>query len=251
MVAQSIPRPAEAGFRRYSAVINQALQWIVLAYQAVAVVFFLIALFLGVRWLQQPFLGAFYEHTMVFNGTGPDAGNPAWALYDQVHVGDQLIAIDGIPVRSSAEVREILRGRFGGEQVTATVRMQNGDLRNFEITLYAFPDQSRTLYFIVPSILGAIFLMVSLWIFGLRRNEPAGRAFSLFTSSLGLVTGLYFNLITTHEFTILWTLACTMTGGGCLPHRTARRHTPSLPALGWDCSRVIAWPVRTAHPVQL
>ena len=31
-------------------------------------------------------------------------------------------------------------------------------------------------------------------------NEPAGRAFSLFTSSLTILTGAYFNLITTHEF---------------------------------------------------
>jgi signal transduction histidine kinase len=216
MVAQSIPHPAEVGFRRYNAVINQALQWIVLVYQAVAVVVFLAALFIANRWFQQPFLGAFYEHTMVFNGTGPSQPDPAWALVENVRVGDQLVAIDGVRVTSSSDVRDILRGRFPGEQVNVTVRLQNGDLRNHVLTLYAFPEASRTLYFIVPSILGAVFLAVSLWIFGLRRNEPAGRAFSLFTSSLAIVTGTYFNLITTHEFTYLWTLACVLTGGGLI-----------------------------------
>ncbi|NOH04625.1 MAG: hypothetical protein HND47_22990 [Chloroflexi bacterium] len=78
------------GFQRYGVLINQVLQWIVFAYQAVAVIVFLLALFFANRWIQQPFLGAFYEHTMVFNGTGPGEADPAWFLYEQVKVGDQL-----------------------------------------------------------------------------------------------------------------------------------------------------------------
>jgi hypothetical protein len=79
-----------------------------------------------------------------------------------------------------------------------------------------FPESSRLVYFIVPSILGAIFLFVSMWIFGFRRSEPAGRAFSLFTSSLAIITGTYFNLITTHEFTVMWTFACGLAGGALI-----------------------------------
>jgi signal transduction histidine kinase len=216
MMEQSIQRTVQLGFQRYSLLISQVLQWIVFAYQAVAVVIFLAGLFLGNRWFQQPFIGAFYEHTMVFNGTGPDQADPAWALYQEVKVGDQLTAINGMPVRSSAEVRDVLGERFPGEEITATVLVQGGGERTFEITLHSFPSSSRTLYFMVPSILGAIFLAASLWIFGLRRNEPAGRAFSLFTTSLAIITGAYFNLITTHEFTILWTLACGLVGGSLI-----------------------------------
>ncbi len=217
MLAQkSIQRTVQLGFQRYAALISQILQWIVFIYQAVAVVVFLAGLFLANRWFQQPFLGAFYEHTMVFNGTGPAAADPAWALYQQVQVGDQLIAINDMPVRSSAETRQVLWARFPGEQIAATVLLQGGGQRTFEITLYPFPSSSRMVYFIVPSILGALFLAASLWIFGLRRNEPAGRAFSLFTSSLAIITGTYFNLITTHEFTMLWTLACGLVGGALI-----------------------------------
>ncbi|MBK8428733.1 MAG: hypothetical protein IPL27_23530 [Lewinellaceae bacterium] len=64
--------------------------------------------------------------------------------------------------------------------------------------------------------MSAVFLAVSLWIFGFRRNEAAGRAFSLFTSSLAIVTGAYFNLITTHEFTIAWTFATAIAGGALI-----------------------------------
>ena len=55
--------------------------------------------------------------------------------------------------------------------------------------------------------------LVSLWIFGLRRTEPAGRAFSIFTSSLAIVIGTLFNLYTSHHFTYLWTLAAGISGG--------------------------------------
>ena len=37
---------------------------------------------------------------------------PAWALFDQVVVGDQLIAINGIPVKSAEEIHTILQGSF-------------------------------------------------------------------------------------------------------------------------------------------
>ncbi len=216
MMVQGMQRGVQVGFRRYGFLISQILQWIVFAYQAMAVVLFLLALYLGNRWFQQPFLGAFYEHTLVFNGTGPEQPDPAWALYDQVRVGDQLIAVNETPVINSIEIRQILQERFPGETVTVTVRAEDGNTRKLDIVLYAFPESSQRTYFVIPSILGGIFLLVSLWIFGFRRTEPAGRAFSLFTSSLAIVTGVYFNLITTHEFTYMWTLACGIAGGALI-----------------------------------
>ncbi len=216
MVAQSMQRNEPLGFQRYGVLINQILQWAVFVYQAAAVIIFLIGLFLANRWFQQPFIGAFYEHTLVFNGTGPDESDPAWALYKEVKVGDQLIAINGMPVHSALEIREILSGRVPGENITATVLKTSGEEPTFDVTLYSFPESSRTVYFIVPSILSMIFLGVSLWIFGFRRNESAGRAFSLFTSSLAIVTGAYFNLITTHEFTLAWTFAIAIAGGAII-----------------------------------
>ena len=216
MTAQSIQPVAQFGFQRKTSLISQVLQWVVFAYQVIAVLIFLGGLFLANRWLQQPFIGAFYEHTLVFNGSGPDQADSAWVLYRKVEVGDQLIAVNNMPVRSSADVTDILQGRFPGEEITVTVLSKSGEERTFEITLYSFPINSRTVYFIVPAILSAIFLVVSMWVFGFRRNEPAGRAYSLFASSLAILTGAYFNLITTHEFTVMWTLACGLTGGALI-----------------------------------
>lgn len=197
----------------YSSLINQVLKWTVFAYQAMAIALFVSSIFLALRWMQRPFLGAFYEHTMVFNGTKPSTPSPEWALSGQVVLGDQLMAINGSPVRSDGDVRNALASFFPGETVTLTIRSEDGQQRNLDIVLHPFPASTRFSQFILPSILSFVFLIISMWIFGLRRNEPAGRAFSLFTSSLAIVTGTYFNLATTHEFTTLWTLGCTITGG--------------------------------------
>lgn len=203
----------QAAFQRYQGLVSGTLQGMVLVYQVLAIVFFMVGLFLANRWFQQPFLGAFYEHTLVFNGTGPSESTPAWALFEQVAVGDQLIAIDRAAVGSAEEVRNILKNRFPGEQVELTVRSKTLEERNIPVTLYNFPTSSRNVYFVIPSILSIVFLVASLWIFGLRRTEPAGRAFSLFTTSLAIITGSYFDLVTTHRFTIPWTAAAAIAGG--------------------------------------
>jgi signal transduction histidine kinase len=207
----------QPSFQRYKTLVNQSLQWIVFAYQAITVILFILGLYWANNWLQQPFLGALYEHTLVFNGTGPAHNTmPAWKLFDQVEIGDQLIAIDGESVKSAGEIHSILQGHFPGEQVDVTVHPESGPDRVLPITLYSFPSSSRTVYFVIPTILSVVFLAASLWIFGLRRNEPAGRAFSLFTTSLAIVTGTYFNLVTTHQFTVIWTTAATISAGALI-----------------------------------
>jgi|JFJP01.1.fsa_nt_gi signal transduction histidine kinase len=213
MIAKSMQNNMQLSFQRYKTLVNQTLQWGVFIYQAIAIVLFFLGLFLASRWLSLPFLGALYEHTLVFNGTGPSEAVPAWALFEQVSVGDQLISINGISVKSSKDIRAILQDRFAGEDVEVTVLSVSGEKRVLMVTLQNFPSESRTVYFVIPTILSVVFLAASLWIFGLRRNEPAGRAFSLFTSSLAIITGTYFDLITTHQFTVIWTAAAAISAG--------------------------------------
>jgi signal transduction histidine kinase len=213
MLAQNV-HETELRFQRSSDLLSRVLQWVVFGYQALAAAVFVLGIFYASRWLQLPFLGAFYEHTMVFTETYSETEAEAWALAQEVKSGDQLIAINDVPVKSYADVRSILSTRFAGESVTVSVLTAEGNLLNFDVRLYAFPDSSRTIYFYFPSILSLLFLVVSFWIFGFRRTEAAGRAFSLFASSLAIVMGAFFNISTTHEFTYIWTLALGLAGGG-------------------------------------
>ena len=177
MTAQSMQRTMQSAFHQYRGVIANILQWIVVLYQMTAAVVFMLGLFFAISWIQQPFLGAFYEHTLVFNGTGSSASSPEWALYHQVSVGEQMVAINGTKVQSAADIHSILSGHFPGEDVAVTVRSQSGEDRVINVTLQQFSASSQTTYFVIPSILCLIILVASLWIFGLRRNEPAGALF--------------------------------------------------------------------------
>ncbi len=215
MTAQSLPRTNVQNLFRSSSSLSQVLQWIVFIYQITALVLVILSIYWAIGWTKEPFIGVFYEHTLVFNDSGPD--DPAWAFNDKVVSKDQLIAVNGIPVQSHADVRNVLVGNFvPGDTLPVTVKFKDGEIRDIDIKLNPFPSSSSTLYFVIPTFISIVFLLISLWIFGLRRGEPAGRSFSLFTSSLGLVTGLYFNMLTTHQYTIPWIVGCAISGGAMI-----------------------------------
>ncbi|KXK15639.1 MAG: hypothetical protein UZ14_CFX002000369 [Chloroflexi bacterium OLB14] len=190
MVARSVEK---IGLNVHSNdVVNRVLQGFVFAYQAMAVVVFVLGIFYANNWLQTPFLGAFYEHTLVFTQTKSNVGDVAWSFSKNVKSGDQIIAINDEPVASDIDIREILSTRSAGEFVKVSVLLKEGNVQDFDVTLYEFPTESRAAYLYFPMVLSGIFLLLSFWIFGFRRNESAGRAFSLFTSSLAIITGAFF-----------------------------------------------------------
>lgn len=197
-------------------VVNRVLQAVVLVYQAIAVVVFISILTTAGDWLKTPFIGGFFEHTLVLNGSDTSEENKSWAMYEQgFEVGDQLISVDGIPVQSSDQLKEILISHTVNDIVNVVILREDSPVPDapVEIQLEEFSSADRTAYFIIPEVLSLVFLVVSLWIFGLRRTEPAGRAFSIFTTSLAIVVGGLFDLYTFHQFTYIWTFSLGMIGG--------------------------------------
>ena len=201
----------------YSTALNKAMQVVVLVYQGIAAVVFITSLFLAYDWLKTPFIGGFFEQTMVLNGSGTrDAATP-WALYEQgFKLGDQLVSVNSIPVSGAADLKVALSALSVGQSVPVEMRADTGGVRSVEITLQEFSSPNRVAYFGMPAFLSLVFLVVSLWIFGLRRTEPAGRAFSMLTASLAIAIGSLFDLYTTHRFTMLWTLSVGLIGGALI-----------------------------------
>lgn len=203
--------------QRTQSVLSRVLQIAVLFYQVAAIVVFITTLYLANDWLRYPFIGGFFEHTLVLNGSDTSEEGKMWAMYEQgFDVGDQLVSLDGEAVSTSAQLKEMLGSRQVGGQVTVGIRTTKGTLEERQIVLREFPITDRYAFFYIPEFLSLIFLGVSLWIFGLRRTEPAGRAFSIFTTSLAIGVGALFDLYTTHTFTYLWTFALGMIGGSLI-----------------------------------
>jgi signal transduction histidine kinase len=204
---------------RSQKIINRLLQVTVLAYQIVALVALGLVPFLGINWLRQPFLGAFVEQTMVFNGVGQENPAGVWELFldKSLALDYQLAEVNGIPVSSEAGIRFALAGKVPGDTLGITVRrIEDGSEMPRAITLQEFPAQSRLTYFIMPYIVGLIFFGIGVWIFGLRRNEAPGRAFTLFTTSVAIGTACLFDVYTTHWLTGLWTLSLGIAGGALI-----------------------------------
>ena len=199
--------------QRTQSILDRIIQAVVLVYQAVAVVVFISTLYLAVDWLSNPFIGGFFEHTYVLNGSNTSEDGESWAMYTGgFKFGDQLLSVDGTPIKSSNELKAIL-GSIAKADVTVEMRLADGTVETALIPLQEFPAADRFAYFFMPEVLSLVFLIVSLWIFGLRRTEPAGRAFSMLTTSIAIAIGSLFDLYTSHYFTYVWTLAFGVAGG--------------------------------------
>lgn len=199
---------------RFHLTLNRVLQLIVLSYQSVAVVIFVAALVFAYNWLQTPFIGAFFEPTMVTSPAGPAIPSNAWQLLNQgAKHGDHLLSVASQEIRTARDLEHSLEGFFPGETVQVVMDSLEGEQTTYDVELHLFPALDRNTYLFVPSIVSIAFFGLSFWIFGLRRSEPSGRAFTLFASSMAIVAGLFFDLYTTHRFSYIWALALPLAGG--------------------------------------
>ncbi len=214
---------------------NRLMQYFVWAYQSIVILAMLAAPFWAAKFFQQPFLGIFVEHTLVTNGVGPNNPGIEWDLYQKIEAlnpdstgfGYQLVALasaDGsnpvIP-QSFRDVEAFLARYRPGDQAQVTFRNENdgaqkGETVTFTITLSQFPPTDQIRFFYLPYLIGLVYLAASLWIFGLRRSETAGRAFSILASSVAVVTAGLLDLYTTHYLIYIWLMAVSLVGASLL-----------------------------------
>ncbi len=201
---------------RFRHFLNWTLQAIVTLYQGVIGIAFITVILLAVNWLRTPFIGAFVEQTMLFNGVGPGREDDAWELYNRgLTLHHQLLELDEHAVRSAKDMQSVLQERLPGETLSVTYRdLDAGTTHTDQITLHIFPRSDRVSYLYIPYLVGLSYLVVSLWIFGMRRTESAGRAFALFASSMAFGAAGLFDVYTSHRLTWLWTFAVAIAGGG-------------------------------------
>ena len=200
--------------QRFNSTVGRVLQAVVLVYQGIAVAVFASSFYFAIPWLKAPFVGGVFEQTLVLNGSKSTQPGQEWSLYTQgAKLGDKLISMANTPIYSGDDINRVLMRFSPGETIPVILRDEKNELKTYDVTLEAFSPADRTAYFVLPGVLSFAFLLVSLWIFGLRRTEPAGRAFAMFTSSLAIVTSALFDLYTSHRLTYIWTMAVALTGG--------------------------------------
>jgi len=115
--------------QKFQSALNRVLQWIIGIYQAAALLAFAASIFLASRWIQAPFMGAFFEQTMVYNGLKSPNAQEQWPLVDQgIQLGDRLVSVFGREVRSADELTDVLEKFNPGE--SAPVQTKAGTCVN-------------------------------------------------------------------------------------------------------------------------
>jgi signal transduction histidine kinase len=209
---------------------------IVFCYLVLALGVFLVTPVLFFNTTQAPFIGAFVEHTLMLNTATP-AQPGTWGEQLQLPFGYQLRAVGETPVASVGEFRDVLNSLRMGQEVSLRLRDLDGNERSVSVRLFRLPPLDQLSYFVIPYLTGLIYLFSGWYVFGIRRHDAAGRAFSLFTASTAIALAGLFDVYTTNSLTRLWTFSLAMIGGALInlamlfPERVSA--VTRYPFLGW------------------
>jgi serine phosphatase RsbU (regulator of sigma subunit) len=177
----------------------------------VTVVAFLNAAILALAWSKQPFLGFVVEPTLVVSNVGGVNWNAQSVGMDYP---EQVIQIGEWTVTSGEEYLNITEGLVIGSPVGITTRFPDGSLRVYPfVRVTSFPTVDLVRFFWLPYLLGLAYLGIGFWIYRIRGDLVSSRAFAIFCISTALATGLYFDLVSTHVLSALWTAAIAFVGG--------------------------------------
>ncbi|MBN2548385.1 MAG: GAF domain-containing protein [Anaerolineales bacterium] len=185
----------------------------VIGYSALVLFCFLLYPLFFIRSIQTPFIGAFVEHTLIVNTSQPTRPG-TWELNQlQLPFGYQVDAINGERVTSVHSMNNLLRQYRPGDQATITLLAPDGAQQDYPITLARMPFLDQISYFILPYLIGLIYLVCGLYVFSARRQEPAGRAFAVFAASMAVALAGLYESATTNYLTSLWTASLAIVGG--------------------------------------
>lgn len=202
-----------------------------------ALVVFVAAPVLFFDAVKTPFIGAFVEHTLMISGSRPITSG---ASSDALHLlsGYQVQAVDGQQVGSVAEMRGVLNQHQPGQLIYLDIAHPQEGSRSVSVELSRLSVLDQLGYFVAPYLTGLIYLLSALYVFVIRRNDPAGRAFSIFSGATAISLATLFDLYTTNNLTLLWAGALALAGGGlvnlALLFPESVRNVARNPLLGWS-----------------
>lgn len=159
--------------------------------------------------MRTPFPGIFTKPTLVVE----DVGNPNWHGYSAgLSPLDVIVALDDQPLTKPTALTQMLREHQPGDVITLTARTQDDTLRDFSVRLTNFSPKEWANFFVLPYVMGLLYLAIGFYVFLMQRREPASQAFALFCAMIALNSGLLFDIWTTHLFPRVWITAISLSG---------------------------------------
>ena len=206
-------KPSQTVNETWKFLQDQVTPLLVLFYSVMILVCFVFLPILFLVSVRTPFLGAFVEHTLMVNTVSPTRPD-TWDLRRlKLDFGYQVYQIDEQRITSLQGLRSTLGKYEAGERVTLTLLTPDQQLQDYQITLQRLPLIDQLSFFVIPYVVGLVYLVIGLYVFGVRRYEAAGRSFSLFSSSVALALAGLYDGYSTGVLVPLWTVALAMAGG--------------------------------------
>jgi class 3 adenylate cyclase len=199
----------------------------------------------ALRWYRTPFVGALFEPNQVVSripGTGwaARAAGAEWP--------DRLVAVDDKTILPTDDLSESL------SQIGSSVRLtfqRRSDLSRYTIVVPvsrpSFQDFGGL--FLVPYLVGLVFLGLGLWVYTLRWRLRAGRAYLFFCCAAAVIAAAFLDMNSTHVLVRLWVAAVPVAGIALAQLALVFptdvpwvRRWPSLRHLLWlPCAAAFAW----------
>ncbi|MBN1890143.1 MAG: hypothetical protein JW850_19250, partial [Thermoflexales bacterium] len=181
---------------------------------AITVAVYVAAPLLAWSWVRLPFPGFTLEPTLVVAGTFDPQWHGVQAGVLQPH---RLVAVNSKPVQTTAGLNELLRERrVGDAAVFDFVDPNTGQHTQFILALAPFSGWDIVGFFLIPYLVGLSYLVIGIWVFRMRYRQAVGRVFALMCCGVAVMTGLLFDLITTHQLSWLWTGSVPLVGGAMI-----------------------------------
>ena len=210
---------------------------LVLLYLLLALMVFAVTPILFITAVRTPFIGAFIEHTLMVNTTRSTAPGTWDDSLDLGEFGYQIQSIAGQRITNTLEMRQQLQRFKVGDEVDVDLLSPEAKPVVVTARLVSLPMPDRLSFFVIPYVTGLVYLLCGLYVFGIRRYDPAGRAFALFTASVGIALAALFDNYSTNYLTAIWSFSLGMVGGSlinlALLFPESVRLVARYPALGW------------------
>lgn len=199
----------------------------------------------AIGYYQQPFIGVLLEPnnivSIITGDNWPVAGAGArWP--------NQLVAVNGQPVADVAQVNALLRANgFNSTELT----FQHPEIGVPTVTYLKpvhMPLWDLVSLFVIPYLVGLVFLVIGLWAYRLRGDSRAGRALLVFAGSVSIATTTFFDMNTTHHVVVLWTMSLPLAASALI--HLALVFPKQMRLLDrWPFIRLISWVLFLAFAV--
>jgi serine phosphatase RsbU (regulator of sigma subunit) len=181
---------------------------------AITLVAFLNAAILALAWSKKPFLGFVVEPTLVVSNVGGVSWNAQTIGMDYP---ERVTKIGEGLVPTGQDYLSITEDLSIGSPIGITTIFPDGTIRVYPfVRVTSFPTNDLARFFWLPFLVGLAYLAIGFWIYRMRGEIVSSRVFAIFCLSAALATGLYFDLVSTHVLSSLWTVAISFLGGSLI-----------------------------------